>query len=99
MRLYQFDPNEEFDTVTPELSYYVRSRDNEKCCLCSKQGSQIHHMVFRSHQGKHKATNLALLCHTCHDNLHHGKFSNRTEVLKQLVSRIEKNEKLLRERI
>lgn len=99
MRLHSFDPNEEFDTVTSELSYYVRTRDNDRCCLCAKLGSQLHHMIFRSHQGKHTSKNLALLCHTCHDNLHHGKFSNRTEVLKQLQERIAKNEKTLRERI
>lgn len=46
-------------------------RANGICELChSAQGTEIHHIVFRSHMGTSDMSNLALLCQDCHRRAH-----------------------------
>lgn len=41
------------------------------CAECRRQpGTQIHHIRFRSQQGRGVFTNGLLLCHECHTDLH-----------------------------
>lgn len=41
-----------------------------KCAECRRPGSQIHHIRFRSQEGRGVFTNGLLLCHECHTLLH-----------------------------
>ncbi len=95
MSLNDFNPEEEFEKVTEELHRYVSARDDDKCLLCYSLGGDHHHVKYRSHQGKHKANNLATLCNKCHYKIH-----NISDGVKELlISRIKESEKLFRERL
>lgn len=56
----------------------VLNRDNYTCqhCKGKRKDSKLeaHHIVFRSKGGSDEADNLITLCHTCHKELHEGKF-------------------------
>ncbi len=52
------------------VSAAVRKRDKGKCRACGKPGTQIHHVVYRSHGGKDEASNLILTCSRCHSAIH-----------------------------
>jgi hypothetical protein len=55
---------------------YVLTRDNYTCQHCGGKSKdkrlEVHHLVFRSHNGSDEETNLLTLCKTCHDGLHAG---------------------------
>lgn len=51
----------------------VRERDNDTCQYCGRQGSHLHHIIFRSQASKlwvHDPRNLVTLCHHCHELAH-----------------------------
>lgn len=57
----------------------VVKRDDYKCVLCGKSllsgndiMGEIHHVIFRSHNGLNKEQNLVSLCYRCHRELAHG---------------------------
>lgn len=56
----------------------VLNRDNYTCQNCKGKHKdsklEVHHIVFRSQGGSNEENNLITLCHTCHKNLHNGKF-------------------------
>ena len=58
---------------------YVLARDSYTCQHCKgkskDQRLEVHHIIFRSHQGSDEETNLLTLCKTCHDGLHEGKIT------------------------
>lgn len=45
-------------------------RDEGLCVMCGRQGTDAHHIVFRSQGGKDELTNLATLCRYCHEQAH-----------------------------
>lgn len=49
---------------------FVRERDGGKCRCCGKRGAEVHHLLYRSMGGDHDPNNLALLCKTCHEDIH-----------------------------
>ena len=55
----------------------VLNRDNYTCQCCKGKHKdsklEVHHIVFRSQGGSDDESNLIVLCHTCHSNLHNGK--------------------------
>ena len=57
----------------------VLNRDSYTCqhCKNKKKDSklEIHHIIYRSKGGSDEEDNLITLCHTCHVNLHYGKFT------------------------
>lgn len=53
-----------------KVSAFVRKRDKGKCRACRKPGSEVHHIVYRSHGGKDEAGNLAIVCIQCHKLIH-----------------------------
>lgn len=65
-----------------EIADYIYARDNGLCQQCSKKGSEIHHIVFRSQGGKDSPHNLILLCNICHDKLHRGKYKTTKHYLR-----------------
>lgn len=44
----------------------VKARDHNRCQVCGKQATSLHHIIFRSQGGKNHIANLISLC-----NLHH----------------------------
>ena len=62
---------------------YVLYRDGYKCqsgrkCTHSKK-LHVHHVIFRSQKGTDSPSNLKVLCETCHNALHAGKFELKTK--------------------
>ena len=61
---------------------FVLTRDNSTCQQCGGTSKatrlEVHHVVFRSHNGSDEEANLLTLCKDCHDGLHAG-----TIILKQ----------------
>src|SRR3954467_6298249 len=58
-----------------EVKAIVRKRDGGHCRACSKHGrrkpgTEVHHLLYRSHGGKDDARNLILLCMDCHKDAH-----------------------------
>lgn len=49
---------------------FVKARDKGKCKCCGKPGAEVHHLRYRSLGGEHDTNNLALLCKTCHEDIH-----------------------------
>ena len=70
MNYKTFDPEEEFDEMTEELVDYCHTRDNGLCQVKGIEGSEFHHIVYRSQGGKNKANNLILLSQKAHYNEH-----------------------------
>lgn len=59
-----------------DLRKQVHERDQERCQICDISGKfvrmHVHHVIFRSQQGKDELDNLVLLCHECHMERAHG---------------------------
>ena len=93
-----FDIEENHTEMDEELCTYILERDQGLCTNCGMQGHHIHHIAFRSNGGKHRATNLAYLCHTCHDAVHFGGMGKRQveRITNSIKVQIELNEKRLR---
>lgn len=58
-----------------EVKAIVKKRDAGQCRACSKHGrrkpgTEVHHLLYRSHGGKDDAKNLILLCKDCHQDAH-----------------------------
>lgn len=57
---------------------FVLHRDNYRCHSGRKvkhsKKLQVHHVIFRSKGGTDTSGNLKVLCETCHNDLHAGKF-------------------------
>ena len=58
---------------------YVLTRDNYTCQQCGGKSKdtrlEVHHVIFRSHNGSDDESNLLTLCKACHDGLHAGTVS------------------------
>ncbi|MFB9761379.1 RNA-guided endonuclease IscB [Ectobacillus funiculus] len=56
-----------------DVRYFVFARDNYTCQVCKKKGGilQTHHIIYRSHDGSHAASNLITVCTTCHTHENH----------------------------
>ncbi len=62
-------------SVTPRVRRHVMTRDGFQCRVpgCrSKRNLDVHHIVFQSRRGSHKASNLITLCSGHHQQLHEG---------------------------
>lgn len=46
------------------------------CENCSSKAVDIHHLIFRSHQGNDEIKNLMALCRNCHIKAHSNKEFN-----------------------
>jgi 5-methylcytosine-specific restriction endonuclease McrA len=95
MLLKSFDPNQVFEELTDDLREYVFARDEGLCVKCGNQGSEPHHIIYRSHIKGHCANLIATLCYRCHGKIHTVK----DDVKKLLLQRVQENEKILRERL
>ena len=62
-------------SVSPRMRRQVFARDRSRCtapgCRSAKH-LDVHHVVFQSRGGKHRLSNLTLLCSACHHKLHDG---------------------------
>jgi 5-methylcytosine-specific restriction endonuclease McrA len=61
---------------------YVLHRDGYRCQSKRKLNHDarlhVHHVVFRSNGGSDAPSNLVTLCETCHNDLHAGEFTLKT---------------------
>ncbi len=49
----------------------VKFRDGGQCRVCVRgNGTELHHIVFRSLGGKHSTANCILICWDCHQAIH-----------------------------
>jgi 5-methylcytosine-specific restriction endonuclease McrA len=54
-----------------KLRHELLKRDGWKCQMCgTSMNLQVHHLLFRSHQGSDTDRNLITLCAECHASLH-----------------------------
>ena len=58
-----------------DVRYYVFARDNYTCQVCKKKGKILntHHIIYRSHGGSDRASNLISVCTDCHTYENHQK--------------------------
>lgn len=57
-----------------DVRYFVFARDNYTCQVCGKRKDKIlntHHIVYRSHGGTNRASNLITVCTDCHTHENH----------------------------
>lgn len=55
--------------IPRSVSDLVRARDQGRCIVCGAIGTERMHRIPRR-DGGHRASNLALGCHTCHARAH-----------------------------
>lgn len=55
--------------IPQAISDLVRARDQGRCIVCGAMGTERMHRIPRR-DGGHRASNLALGCHTCHARAH-----------------------------
>jgi hypothetical protein len=68
-------PERAHQDIPPSTVRFVWRRDGGRCRVpgCrSARGLEIHHLVHRANGGSHDASNLALLCGSCHLAHHRG---------------------------
>jgi hypothetical protein len=71
-------PERAHQDIPPATVRFVWRRDGGRCRVpgCrSARGLEIHHLVHRADGGSHDASNLALLCSSCHLAHHRGALS------------------------
>ena len=57
----------------------VLRRDSWCCQVCGSMSNlEVHHQLFRSHEGEDSELNLITLCTVCHSEAHGGRPSERT---------------------
>jgi len=94
--LNKIKPDFNYKEITEELWQYVHTRDNGLCQICAKKGSEVHHIIFRSHGGTNAPNNLILLCYECHHVVIHKMYVVSRDWLIEVVK---KNEAQLRENL
>ena len=68
-------PTRATQTIPPAMVRHVWHRDGGHCRVpgCrSARGIEVHHLTHREDGGRHDASNLALLCSSCHAAHHRG---------------------------
>jgi len=95
MNLKEVDPYKEYKEITEDLVQYIRLRDYDLCQITGGKGTEIHHIVFKSHGGTNKPNNLILLSKKGH-MLQHGLLREKIVLQKELLDRVLKNERKLR---
>lgn len=64
-------------SIPPWLRQEVLDRDGRMCRWCgTSSGVELHHILYRSQQGKHENGNLITLCGSCHKG-ERGVHSNK----------------------
>jgi len=59
--------------LTQDIKQEVSNRDGGQCVCCSSaENLRYHHIIPASRGGGGKKQNVALLCHTCHCDVHQG---------------------------
>ena len=48
----------------------VIKRDKSICQVCGGKATQLHHVLYKSHQGANISQNLICLCNRCHITVH-----------------------------
>ena len=73
-------PERAYQDIPPAVVRFVWRRDGGRCRVpgCrSARGLEVHHLVHRADGGTHEATNLCLLCSSCHLAHHRGALAIR----------------------
>ena len=96
MTMKSLNPNKAQDEMDDVLYNYVATRDNGLCQVCGSEGTQEHHVLYKSMGGKNKANNLILLCWKDHIAEEHGRKARPRQFY---FDRIKTNERRLREKL
>jgi len=78
--------------IPKEIHDYVLERDRNRCRICGKPATEVHHIYTRyshipDHLGvpktvsNHHPFNLIAVCHECHVKIHNGKLELDKEQL------------------
>jgi len=96
LRFDQIDAGREYDLDC--IADYVVERDNRLCQVCGSAGSELHHIVFKSLQGKDCCNNLILLCNKDHRMIQ-SNVKKSVWSVKRLQRIVAYNQKLFSERL
>lgn len=67
------EPDRNHEDVPEAVSQHVRDRDRHVCRNCrGSMGLHVHHITPRAAAGSNAASNLILVCRTCHASVHRG---------------------------
>jgi 5-methylcytosine-specific restriction endonuclease McrA len=47
----------------------VKARDHNRCQVCGREETSLHHIIFRSHSGRNDIENLVCLCTEHHTGM------------------------------
>ena len=95
MTFKRIKPDFRYLRITEEIWNYVYERDGAICQLTGAQGTEVHHVVYKSHGGGNAPNNLVLLSKKGHD-LQHASEGLTVSALKQ---KIKSNEEIFRRRL
>lgn len=93
----EVQPDTAYTNISDILYSYCVERDNQLCIICGNQGSDLHHVVYKSLGGKHRPNNLATLCKKHHNQVHEGVFGSN--IVKILIRKLKSNDKIFRRRL
>lgn len=68
--------NADAQEIPEEARRFVLRRDFYTCQCCGNADPDqltLHHILYRSHGGRHTAENLVTLCSWCHRDVHDGR--------------------------
>lgn len=89
-------PNHPYKEITEEVYQYVVARDGGLCQLLGIVGTEVHHIIFKSHGGTNAPNNLILLSKRGHQ-IQHGLINTVDAVESSiLLKRVKQNEKRMR---
>lgn len=75
----------ERDRHWQDVRRQVLERDGRRCRVCHvKQGTDVHHIRFRSVGGDNTTANLACLCAVCHSAVHSYRLAITGDANKRL---------------
>ena len=65
-----------YPTEWPAIAAKIRQLDGFQCVACARQemALHVHHIVYTSHFGTHRKSNLVTLCRRCHEREHQRCF-------------------------
>lgn len=70
MAFAEINPDHPYEEITEEIWNYIYERDQGTCQVTGTRGTEIHHIVFKSHGGDNRPSNLVLVSKKGHAKQH-----------------------------